>query len=106
MCNDKSLLVNLRHLSISQEVTVHKGSSCEGPAEKTVKLDVILPSGNTQKCRLENVLFFSKLSFSLLSVSKASESGKAMKFNKSGCQILKKRENVQLELKISIAEVS
>ena len=91
MCNDRSLLVNLRPLSIPQEVTLGDGSSLEGPAEGTVKLDAILPSGNTQKCSLENVLFVPKLSYSLLSVSKASECGKTMKFNKSGCQILNQR---------------
>ena len=86
MCNEKSLFVNLRPPSIPQEVTLGNGSSFEGPAEGTVKLDAILPSGNTQKCSLENVLFVPKLSYSLLGVSKASECGKTMKFNKSGCQ--------------------
>ena len=84
MCNDRSLFVDLRHLSIPQEVTLGDGSSLEGPAEGTVKLDVILPSANMQKCSLESVLFVPKLSYSLLSVSKASECGKTMKFNKSG----------------------
>ena len=63
MCNDKSLFVDLRHLSIPQEVTLGDGSSLEGPAEGTVRFDAILPSGNTQKCRLENVLFVPKLSY-------------------------------------------
>ena len=94
MCNDKNLFVDLRHLSNPQQVTLGDGSSLEGPAEGTVKLDTILPGGSTQKCRLENVLFVPKLSYSLLSVSKASEVGKTTKFNKSGCQILNKEKKI------------
>ena len=94
MCNDKNLFVDLKHLSIPQQVTMGDGSSLEGPAEGTVKLDTILPGGSTQKCRLENVLFVPKLSYSLLSVSKASEAGKTTKFNQSGCQILNKEKKI------------
>ena len=94
MCNDKSLFVDLRHLSTPQEVTLGDGSSLEGLAEGTVKFDAILPSGNTQKCSFENALFVPKLSYSLLSVSKASECGKTMKVNKSGCQILNQRGEI------------
>ena len=46
MCNDRSLFVNLRHLSIPQEVTLGDESSLKSPAEGTVKIDAILPSGN------------------------------------------------------------
>ena len=69
-------------------------SSVEGPAEGAIKFDAVLPSRNTQKCRMENVLFVPKLSYSLLSVSKACESGKTMKFNKSGCQILNQKGKI------------
>ena len=92
MCNDKNLFVDLRHLNTPQQVTLGDGSCLEGPAEGTVKLDSILPGGSTQRCTLENVLFVPKLSYSLLSVSKASEAGKTTKFNKSGCQILNKEK--------------
>jgi len=61
------------------------GSPLEGPAEGTVKLDMILPDGGAQKCKLENVPYIPKLSYSLLSVSKASEAGKITKFDKKEC---------------------
>ena len=47
-----------------------------------------LPGGKKQRCKLQEVLFVPGLSYSLLSVSKASEVGKVTKFNESGCQIL------------------
>ena len=84
----------MKQLSTPQQVTLGDGSSLEGPAEGTVKLETVLPDGNTQKCQLKNVLFVLKLSYSLLSVSKASEAGKTTKFNKSGCQILNKVKKV------------
>ena len=68
--------------------------SVEGPAEGTVILDTVLPSGRTQKCRIENVLYVPKLSYSLLSVSKVSEAGKITKFNRIGCEILNKEKKV------------
>ena len=52
-----------------------------------------LPCGNkTRKCKLVDVLYVPnyKLSYSLLSVSKAAESGKTTKFDETGCQILGK----------------
>ena len=56
MYNDKNLFIDLRHLSIPQQVTLGDGSSLKGPAEGTVRLDTILPGGSTQKCRLENIV--------------------------------------------------
>jgi len=60
-------------------VTLGDGSPLEGPAEGTVKLDMILPDRGTKKCKLKNVLYISKLSYSLLSVSKACEAGNLTK---------------------------
>lgn len=90
MCNDKKLFVDLRHLDTPQQVTLGDGSSLEGLAEETVNLKTLLPDRSTQKCRLENVLFVPKLSYSLLSVSKASEAGKT----KFGCKILNKEKKI------------
>ena len=79
MCNDKKLFIDIRHLDTLQQVTLGDGSPLEGPAEGTVKLDMIPPDGSTQKCKLENVLYVPQLSYSLLSVSKASEARKNYK---------------------------
>ena len=76
MCNDKELFIDMRHLNISQQVTLGDRSLLEGPTEGMVKLDMILPGGSTQKRKLKDVLYVPKFSYRLLSVSKASEARK------------------------------
>ena len=71
MSNNCDLFVELRELKTPQEVTLGDGRSLEGTAEGTVKLETLLPDGSTKICRLENILLVPKLSYSLLSVSKA-----------------------------------
>ena len=68
MCNDKILFTDMRDLDTQQQVTLGDGSPLEGPAEGTVKLDMILPDGSTQNCKLKNVLYVPKLLYNLLSV--------------------------------------
>ena len=94
MCNDENMFVDLVQLDSPQRVTLGDGSSLEGPAEGTVILDTVLPNGRAKKCRIENVLYVPKLSYSLLSVSKASEAGKITRFNRTGCEILNKEKRV------------
>lgn len=94
MSNNKELFVELRELSTPQEVTLGDGRSLVGTAEGTVKLEMLLPDGSTKRCRLENVLLVPKLSYSLLSVSKASNAGKITRFDKSGCEILNENKEV------------
>ena len=76
MCNDEDLFVELKKLKTPQEVKLGDGHTLEGTAEGTVRLETLLPDGNTKKCRLEIVLSVLKLSYSLLSVSKAGSAGK------------------------------
>jgi len=71
MCNDRNLFIEMRHLETTQQVTLDDGSEMGGPAEGTVKLDMVLPDGGIQKCKLENVLYVPKQSYSFLCVSKA-----------------------------------
>ena len=94
MSNNRDLFVELRELQIPQEVTLGDGRSLEGTAEGTVKLETLLPNGTTKKCRLENVLLVPNLSYSLLSVSKASSARKVTKFDSSGCEILNEEKKV------------
>ena len=51
-------------------------------------LDMKLPNGNTQKCKLHDVLYVPSLSYNLLSVSKAAQHGKVTKFGNIACHIL------------------
>ena len=57
-------------------------------------LETLLPDGRTKKCKLNNVLLVPKLSYSLLSVSKASSKGKTTRFDKKGCEILNEKKEV------------
>ena len=94
MCKDKQFFSELRSLDTAQEVIVGDGHVLEATAEGTVTLETLLPDGNTKKCKLEKVLLVPKLSYSLLSVSKASEAGKTIKLNKSGCEIVNEKNEV------------
>ena len=94
MSNDEAQFVELRQLSTSQKVTLGDGHTLEATAEGTVRLETLLPDGSTKECRLNNVLFVPKLSYSLLSVSKAALAGKVTKFDKVGCEILNEEEKV------------
>ena len=91
MCNDSSLLSNMRKLEPPLLVTLGDGHSLEGKAEEaegTVLIEMLLPDGGTTKCRLENAVFVPGLSYSLLSVSKASSTRNTTRFDKAGCEII------------------
>ena len=77
MCNDKQVFGELRSLYVPQEVILGDGHVLEAIAEGTVSLQMLLPDGNMKRCDLKNVLLVPKLSHNLLSVLKASESGKS-----------------------------
>ena len=94
MCNNEAFFVEQKQLKTPQEVTLGDGRSLKGTAEGTVKLETLLPDGGTRMCRMDNVLFVPKLSYSLLSVSKASSAGKTVKFDKSGCEILNEQKSL------------
>ncbi len=94
MCNDESHFIELKQLETIQEIRLGDGRSLDGTAEGTVKLETLLPDGKTKSCTVENVLFVPKLSYSLLSVSKASNAGKTTVFDRSGCNILNEQKKV------------
>ena len=88
MCNDEALFSELNVLKKSQEVSLGDGHVLEATAEGTVPLQMLLPGGSTKTCSLKRVLLIPKLSYNLLSISKASDAGKMVKFDESGCKIL------------------
>ena len=71
-------------------MTLGDGHTLDGTAIGTVSIETLLPDRSTHRCKLENVLYVPKLSYNLLSVSKAAEAGNITKFTKSGCDILNK----------------
>ena len=94
MCNDKELFKGLSPLRKPQEVTLGDGRVLGATAKGTVTLEMLFPDGSSQRCNLQNVLYVPKLSYNLLSVSKASEARKTTKFNSSGCEIVNRHKKV------------
>ena len=94
MCNDSSLFSNMKKLEPPLQVTLGDGHSLEGTAEGTVVIETLLPDGGTTTCRLENTVYVPGLSYSLLSVSKASSNGNTTSFDKAGCEIANGQRNV------------
>ena len=89
----RATCVMTRHCSATlkpQEVSLGDGHVSKAAAQGVVLLEMKPPGGKIRKCKLIDVLYVPKLSYSLLGVSKAAESGKTTKFDKSGCQILSK----------------
>ena len=94
MSNDETLFVDMRHLTTPQEVTLGDERTLKATAEGTVMLETLLPDGSTKQCRLNDVLLVPELSYSLLSVSRASSAGKTTKYDKAGCEILNEQKKV------------
>jgi len=88
MCNNDKLFANIRSLQQPLEIMLGDGHALEATGQGVVALEMKLPDGKTRRCKLHDVLFVPKLSYNLLSVSKAAETGKMAEFNKAGCQIL------------------
>ena len=94
MCNDREQFVDFKELSNKQEVTLGDGHTLDGTGIGTVRIKTLLPDGNSRKCRLEKVLYVPKLSYNLLSVSKAAEAGNTTNFSGTGCEIVDREGKV------------
>ena len=94
MCNDQKLFGKFEHLPTFQEVTLGDGHALEATGQGTVSLEMRLSDEKTKRCVLHNVLYVPKLSYNLLSVTRVSESGKVVKFDNAGCQILNKHNKL------------
>ena len=88
MCNNVVLFVELQSLNESLQVTLGDGHTPEAAGRGTVALEMKLPDGTTKTCKLNDVLYVPKLSYNLLSVPKATKTGKTAKFSETGCRIL------------------
>ena len=88
MSNDRRLFVELRDLEKPLEVTLGDGHDLNAVGRGVVVLQTKLPSGRRKRCKLHDVLYVPKLTHNLLSVSKASDAGKKVRFGEASCQIL------------------
>ena len=88
MCNDVSLFVKLHNFEKPEEVSFGDGHVVKATRQGVVKTEIESP--NSQKCKrcvLQDVLYVPYLSYNLVSVPKATRSGKTAKFNEDGDHI-------------------
>ena len=62
------------------DVVLGDGRALTAVGRGDVVLDMILPNGESKACTLHDVLYVPKLSYNLLSVAKASQKGKIVKY--------------------------
>ena len=89
MYNDVSLFVELHNLVKPQDITLGDEHVVQVTGRGAVITEIESPkSQKVKKCILKDVLYVPILSYNLLSVSKATKSGKTVKFVEDGCHIL------------------
>ena len=88
MCSNKKFFVDLQPLKQQMEVTLGDGHTLKAIGSGVVSLKMKLPNSTSSRCNVQDVLYVPALSYNLLSVAKAAESGKVTEFNDSGCQIV------------------
>ena len=92
MCNDQTAFSKMEELVSSDKATLGDGSSLKVMGEGTVNTEMILPDGSSSECALQKVLYVPDLAYNLVSISKATESGKVVQFNSSGCRFMNHRK--------------
>lgn len=94
MCSDSGLFESLKNLKHPIDVSVGDGRTLKATGRGIVSLNMNLPDGKLKKRKLIDVLYVPKLSYNLLSVSKASENGKTTEFNGTVCRIFDVRKKL------------
>ena len=69
--------INMKKLDQAEDITLSDGHSVKAFGIGTVNLIVRVSDEKQQRCRLFETLYVPKLSYNLLSVSKATRSGKS-----------------------------
>ena len=100
MCNDEYLFMDYESLKGPLKVKLGDGYEVDAIGSGSVMLKCPLPSGISRECKLHKVLHVPRLSYNLLSVSVATEHGKTVTFEKTGCQVLDKGKPVAVGDKI------
>ena len=88
MSNKRVIYADFQNFKKPRSVTLGDGHSLEATWQGTVRLEVKLPSGKSKSCKLRDVFYVPKLSYNLLSVSKAAEAGKMTVFTETKAEIL------------------
>ena len=90
MGNDKKQFDKLTPLEKPEKIKVGDGYYVESTMQGNVKLNLNV-DGKDKTITLRNVLYVPDLSYNLLSVAKATDSGKQVTFDDNGCDIKVKR---------------
>ena len=89
MCNYASLFVELYNWEKPEEVTLGDGHVVKANGRGVVKIEIECQrSQKVKNCVLQDVFYVPSLSYNLVSVSKATKSGKTVTFDEDGCHIL------------------
>ena len=101
MCNSKELFKELNELVPPQQVAVGDGRTVDAKGEGTVPMEMLMPNGTANGCDLVKVLYVPELAYNLLSVPRATEAGKTVKFDKTSCEFVnKKNQRVAFATKV------
>ncbi len=87
MCCDSELFDKLEDLKHPIDVSIGDGRTLKATGRGIIFVNMKLPNKKWNECRLLDVLYVPKLSYNLLSISKATELGNTTDFNEKGCQI-------------------
>ena len=82
------MFTEMKELNPSEKVTLGDGHDLEAVGERTVEMEMLLPNGDSRRCVLKKVLYVPKLGYNLVSVSRAAEAGKTIKFYNSSCEFV------------------
>ena len=93
LCNDRSIFTVFNSLENPQEIVLGDGHTLDAVGVGDVVLNLVVDS-KIKKRRLRDVLYVPKLAYNLLSVSKATKTGKKVKFSSDGLQFLGYDEKV------------
>ena len=88
ICCNKMMFSELEVMNRPQVVTLGEGRSIEYTKRGTVKLKLKQLDGTYKSATLHDVLYVPELLYNLLSISKATDFGKRVKFDDSMCKII------------------
>ena len=94
MCHDEKSFSALYQTREPIDVVLGDGRSLTAIGRGKVVLEMVLPNGESKSCTLHDVLYVPKLAYNLISVTKASQIGKVVKFTKSASYILDRNHKV------------